>query len=64
MASDVNSKFCHASKMELFAKIVKNEKPFTVFAETSTGWPAKTYFIFPCFFKELPGIFSIFPDIF
>ena len=64
MASDVNSKFCHASKMELFPKIIKTEKPFTVFAKTSTGWPAKTYFIFPYIFKELPEIFSIFSDIF
>ena len=26
----MNSESCHTSKMELFPKIVKNEKPFTI----------------------------------
>ena len=30
-----NSEFCQTSKTELFAKIVKNEKPFTIFVKTS-----------------------------
>ena len=30
-----NSEFLQTSKMELFAKIVKNEKQFTIFAKTS-----------------------------
>ena len=28
------SESCQTSKMELFAKIVKNEKPFTIFIKT------------------------------
>ena len=35
LASEANSESCQTSKMELFAKIVKNEKPFTIFAKTS-----------------------------
>ena len=31
----VHSKPCQTAEMELFAKIVKNEKPFTIFAKTS-----------------------------
>ena len=31
----VNSKPCQTAEMELFAKIVKNEKPFTISAKTS-----------------------------
>ena len=27
--------FCHTSKMELFPKIVKNKKPFTIYVKTS-----------------------------
>ena len=30
-----NSESCQTSKMELFAKIVKNEKPFSIFVKTS-----------------------------
>ena len=30
-----NSDSCSTSKIELFAKIVKNEKPCTIFAKTS-----------------------------
>ena len=30
-----NSEFCQISNTELFAKIVKNEKPFTIFVKTS-----------------------------
>ena len=30
-----DSESCKTSKMELFAKIVKNEKPFTIFVKTS-----------------------------
>ena len=30
-----NSEFCQTSNTELFAKIVKNEKPFTIFVKTS-----------------------------
>ena len=35
LASEVNSESCHTSKMELFAKTVKNEKPFTIFVKSS-----------------------------
>ena len=31
----VSSKSCQTSEMELFIKIVENEKPFTIFAKTS-----------------------------
>ena len=34
LASEANSEYCHTAKTELFAKIVKNEKPFTVFTKT------------------------------
>ena len=30
-----NSESCQTSKMMLFAKVVKNEKPFTTFVKTS-----------------------------
>ena len=30
-----NSESCQASKLEHFTKIVKNEKPFTIFVKTS-----------------------------
>ena len=30
-----NSESCQTSKMEVFAKIVKNKKPFTIFVKTS-----------------------------
>ena len=33
-----NSEPCHTSKMELFAKIVKNEKPFTIFLQKPLSW--------------------------
>ena len=35
LASEANTGSCHTSKMELFAKIVRNEKPFTIFGRTS-----------------------------
>ena len=35
LASEANSDSCHTSKTELSAKIVKDEKPFTIFAKTS-----------------------------
>ena len=35
LASEANSESCQISWMKLFAKIVKNEKPFTIFAKTS-----------------------------
>ena len=35
LALRANSGFYHTSKMELFSKIVKNEKPFTISAKTS-----------------------------
>ena len=35
LASEANSESFQISTMELFAKIVKNEKPFTIFAKTS-----------------------------
>ena len=35
LASEVNSESRQTSKMELFAKIVKKEKPFTIFRTTS-----------------------------
>ena len=35
LASEAHSKCCQASKMEHFAKIVKNYKPFTICAKTS-----------------------------
>ena len=31
----MDSKSCQTSKMELFVKIVKKEKPFTIFVKTS-----------------------------
>ena len=34
-ASEASSKSCHNSKMELFPKIAKNEKPFSIFAKTA-----------------------------
>ena len=33
-----NSEPCHPSKMELFAKIVKNQKPFTIFLQKPLSW--------------------------
>ena len=35
LASEANSEACHGSKMELLAKLVKNEKPLIIFAKTS-----------------------------
>ena len=35
LASEANSESCQTSMMELFAKIVKNEKLFTIFAKSS-----------------------------
>ena len=34
LGSETNSESCQTSKMELFAKIVKNEMPFTMFVKT------------------------------
>ena len=34
LASEVNSEFYQNSKMELLAKIVRSEKPFTIFPKT------------------------------
>ena len=34
LASEANSESCDTSKMELFAKIVTNEKPFTISQKT------------------------------
>ena len=34
-ASEVNLESGHTSKMELFAKVVKNARVFTIFAKTS-----------------------------
>ena len=34
LASEANSEFFYTSRMELFAKIDKNEKPFTNFAKS------------------------------
>ena len=36
LASEANSESFYTSRMELFAKIVKNEKPFTNFAKSSS----------------------------
>ena len=35
LASEANSESFQTSKMELFVKLIKNEKPFTVFTKTS-----------------------------
>ena len=35
MGSEPNSESCKTSKMELFVKIVKKERPFTIFVKTS-----------------------------
>ena len=35
LASEVNSESRQTSKMELFAKIAKNQKPFTICAKAS-----------------------------
>ena len=35
LAAEANSESCQTSMMELFAKIVKNEKPFTIFVKSS-----------------------------
>ena len=35
LGSEANSESCQTSKTELFAKIVKNEKPITYFVKTS-----------------------------
>ena len=35
MGSQGNSESCQTFKLEVFAKIVKNEKPFTVFVKPS-----------------------------
>ena len=35
LALEANSEFCQTSEMDLFAKIVINEKPFTIFAKNS-----------------------------
>ena len=35
LASEENSESCQTSEMKLFAEIVKNEKPFTIFAKSS-----------------------------
>ena len=35
LASEANSEHCEISKMEFLAKIVKNQKLFTIFATTS-----------------------------
>ena len=34
LGSETNSESCQTSKMELSAKIVKNEMPFTMFVKT------------------------------
>ena len=45
LASEANSESCQTSKMEFFAKIVKNYKPFNIFAKTSILdiWQASEY---------------------
>ena len=35
LRSEANSESCQTSKIKLFAKIVKNEKPFTIFVKTA-----------------------------
>ena len=36
-----NSEYCQTSKMELFTKIVKNEKPFTIFVKPAIELASK-----------------------
>ena len=45
LGSETNSESCQTSKMELFAKIVKNEMPFTMFVKTYIVdvWQASEY---------------------
>ena len=38
MVSEANAESCHTSKLELLAKIVRNKKPFTIFAKTPQSW--------------------------
>ena len=46
LASETNSESCQTSMTQLFAKIVKNEKPFTIFVKSSILVP-KSFWI--CF---------------
>ena len=45
LGSETNSESCQTSKMELSAKIVKNEMPFTMFVKTyiMDAWQASEY---------------------
>ena len=45
-------------------RLLSNFNAMTTLLADLTEWPAKTDFIFPYIFKEFPGIFSIFLDIF
>ena len=45
LGSEANSESCQTSNMELFAKIAKNKKPFTIFVKTSilNVWKGSEY---------------------